>query len=418
MTSMEDLDTEDLESIIGAIKLCNKEAIRIFNEVIHSASLATEASSTSEESSSVLNLGWVDTHLHRVENKLEKVDIEILKWKNLKEKLHVATIEQVDVTRLYLEEQLRTQTLYQSLNIVILSQQSQESQIQDLKLKCKVLQREQKKLQNQCADSDSDLKRLKEKCQGLMRSKEKRLKDSSETPEDSMITKKPRNIAERNSNEKVTYIGSDAVSASRKIQNSTESLHDSQVRKKVIVSSSGSGSGSGIPHHDLITALNGNGDASLTFMCSNSDSNSGDGDIEYLSDNETGHLLLRTDSDENDIEGDGSNKNTDQTGSQSKPHIQSHNKIRPDSTEHKKIIQATVVKKENTEQAKKIQADLRINSLIGREIRKPFRGYSGIFKGTVKQYKEPYFTICYEDGDKEEMNETEILRWIVVAKKK
>ena len=46
-------------------------------------------------------------------------------------------------------------------------------------------------------------------------------------------------------------------------------------------------------------------------------------------------------------------------------------------------------------------------SLLGRYIRNDFPGY-GVFCGVVHCYVTPYYRICYEDGDSEEMSEREV----------
>lgn len=52
------------------------------------------------------------------------------------------------------------------------------------------------------------------------------------------------------------------------------------------------------------------------------------------------------------------------------------------------------------------------NEIIGRKIQRNFPGH-GVFTGTVKSFKTPYYTICYEDGDKEEMTLAEMREWLV-----
>ena len=51
-------------------------------------------------------------------------------------------------------------------------------------------------------------------------------------------------------------------------------------------------------------------------------------------------------------------------------------------------------------------------SLMGRKIQREFPGH-GVFIGTVNSYKVPYYTICYDDGDTEEMNMTEMKKWLI-----
>ena len=52
------------------------------------------------------------------------------------------------------------------------------------------------------------------------------------------------------------------------------------------------------------------------------------------------------------------------------------------------------------------------NIFIGRTIKKPF--YSNIyFTGQVVSYNRPYYTINYVDGDSEDMDESEVKKWVV-----
>ena len=44
---------------------------------------------------------------------------------------------------------------------------------------------------------------------------------------------------------------------------------------------------------------------------------------------------------------------------------------------------------------------------IGRKVEKTFEGH-GVFKGTIKSYKKPYYLIVYDDGDREEMKKEEV----------
>jgi deoxyribodipyrimidine photolyase len=60
----------------------------------------------------------------------------------------------------------------------------------------------------------------------------------------------------------------------------------------------------------------------------------------------------------------------------------------------------------------KYQKSDNVAEIIGRKVRRNFPGH-GVFTGTVKSFKSPYYTICYEDGDKEEMTLVEMREWLV-----
>ena len=87
------------------------------------------------------------------------------------------------------------------------------------------------------------------------------------------------------------------------------------------------------------------------------------------------------------------------------------------SSSNRKIIKSVKEKRQSND-AKKNQAvrsnkvdDLK-ESLLGRRIRKNFPRH-GFYDGTIHAFKRPYFTVVYDDGDKEEITMTEILLWLV-----
>ena len=49
--------------------------------------------------------------------------------------------------------------------------------------------------------------------------------------------------------------------------------------------------------------------------------------------------------------------------------------------------------------------------IVGRFIQRTFPGH-GIFLGRIASYKRPYYTIKYDDGDKEEMTIIEVMEWL------
>jgi hypothetical protein len=75
-----------------------------------------------------------------------------------------------------------------------------------------------------------------------------------------------------------------------------------------------------------------------------------------------------------------------------------------------KTKQNTDISKEPSSREK---ADNLRDSLLGRQVRKKFPGH-GFFVGTVMEYRYPYFTVCYADGDKEDMNLTEVQKWLIL----
>ena len=417
---MANVNIDDLESIIKETTWCNEEAIRLFHHELRCSPLMEETTTNLDATSTKSNLLCVDTHLLRVSHKLDKIDVEILKWKQMKEKLKTITEENEDINQLYMDQKKRTKDLYQSLNTVMGTQQTQESQIHDLKLKCRMLLRDNKKALNYSTEISCDLRRLEDKCRNLIKVRDRRVKDCA-LLESTIMSKKAKMITTSissssssggSSSSSSSY--SSSSSSSNHITNSSSSSSSSSESTKVYDKNSNSSlpnppnprkrvitSCNDIPQHDLITAPNGNGSASISNMC--------------VSTATLDTVVFIPWSNTNDNE----ESNIVAESIQQASHRKVPNQSKVSSITHVPISKHPVQRKEASEfTLKKLSPECRIESYIGGEIKKPFRGYSGIFTGIVKSYRQPYFTICYEDGDKEEMTETELLRWLVILKNK
>lgn len=77
----------------------------------------------------------------------------------------------------------------------------------------------------------------------------------------------------------------------------------------------------------------------------------------------------------------------------------------------KKWLNALPEMNADTIDRNKFQRSENISVIIGRKIQRNFPGH-GVFTGTVTAFKSPYYTVCYEDGDKEEMTLTEMREWL------
>ena len=87
------------------------------------------------------------------------------------------------------------------------------------------------------------------------------------------------------------------------------------------------------------------------------------------------------------------------------------------SSSNRKIITLVKKKRQNDDVKKDLvirgnKFDDSKESLLGRTIRKNFPSH-GYYDGTIQAFKRPYFTVIYDDGDKEEITMTEILLWLV-----
>lgn len=326
LKTMEICRVEDLELIIGEIKCSNEEAIRLFEDETRNSPMIGQSSLIHNSNSRRESLSLIGHHLQKMGCKLEEIDVEILKWNLLKELLESTTSENVAIKNCYLEEKRRTSSLYCSLNDAMSSQQTLEVQMQDLKSKYKALKKEER-------NTTVAYQKLNEKCQGLIAGK-KRTKEENTT-----IIKKQK-VASSSS-----AIFDDALTLDQSNRSIQYPPGD-------------------IPRHDLLTAPNGDGQATV-FPSTSSSS--------LVSSSSTDKIVTV------------SAYQKDQGNNQQK--------------QEKKIV------------SKKVPLEAGNNALIGREIKKQFKGH-GFFTGRVTRYKAPYYIVCYDDGDKEELDELEVQKWL------
>jgi hypothetical protein len=317
---------EDLELFIREIKSSNKEVIRLFQDEARNPFMISQALPTQNCNSRRELLSLIDHHLQNIEIKLENVDIEILKWNLLKQLLESTTSENVAVKNFYYEEQRRSASLRYSLNDTISVQQTQEKEIQDLKSKNKTLQKEQR-------NATVAYQKMSEKYQGLTAGIKRTKEENTTTVKKSKSSSSSSTIVE-------------GISALDQINKSMQHpLGD-------------------IPQHDLLTAPNGDGKATVFPSTSSSNISSSSTDSNAM----------------------GSSSRQDQKTNQQK--------------QDKKALSV-----------KKIPLAAGKNALIGREIKKQFKG-QGIFTGRVSSYRKPYYTVKYDDEDSEDMDEVEVHKWL------
>ena len=408
-------NTEDLQSMISETRSSNEEAIRLFH--LELRPLIHETNVNVVVQASIDNLEWAHTHILRVSDKLDKLDIEIQKWRQMKEKLLVITDENEDINKLYMDEKRRTVALYQSIQAATASQQSQESQIHNLKLKCRTLQRDNKKALARSTEITCELRRFEDKCRNIVKVRERKIKDCA-LSSSSMENKKARisTSGGSSSSSKSSNITHSETIDSNIVQDTSSSSSPPNPRKRSITSCSD------VPQHDLFTALNGNGSASISNMCVSVHTEKPNAldSIQLGSHSQSSNHIAPPNIHALEI----NNKKLIINVESNQPSIQTSLRKVPNQGKAINITDVReqkhpVQKKEPSDSVqKKLSPESKVESYIGGEIKKPFRGYSGIFTGVIKSYKCPYYNICYEDGDKEEMTETEMLRWLVVVKKK
>ena len=104
---------------------------------------------------------------------------------------------------------------------------------------------------------------------------------------------------------------------------------------------------------------------------------------------------------------------TSASGTRKPKHLQNGKKICiPSRGATKKWLNALPEMNSELIDKSKFQKSDNYSEIIGRKVQRNFPGH-GLFTGTVKSFKSPYYTICYEDGDKEEMSLAELREWLV-----
>jgi hypothetical protein len=382
---MEQRGIDELESIVKETRWNNKEAMRLFDNETKALQLAVEDPQQLGSDQVGSNLSLLNIHMHRVENKLNQISAEIAMWKQLNEG-PVNTITENDVDEWHLREKDRRIDLYNALKEAISSQQVKELVLIDLKVKYKALQKDYKKSQHSNNENNARLRKLQEKYQTFV---EKRKKRTFE----------------------LCNLSAEATAKKRKVEESSSSginVGRGPYKRKSpmqidLASNASIFCVSGIPQHNLFTAPNGDGSATLfpgasdedsvpDFIRKNPSASSFSASIpSYLSAKSSSSTKLSVDNNPRDI-----------PSSISKTSLVKK-AIGFSSDEHTSAVNS------NGKVHKK-----QLGTLVGYEVRKLFLGH-GTFTGKVTKFRRPYYTILYEDGDEEEMIEAEILKWIVYS---
>lgn len=381
---MDQRGINELESIVKETRWNNKEAMRLFDNETKGLQLAPadpqQLSSDQVES----NFSWLNIHMHRVENRLDQISAEIVKWKQQNEGPANAITEN-DVDELYLKEKDRRIDLYNALKKTISSQQMKELALIDLKLKYKALQKDYKKSQHSNNENNTRLRKLQEKYQFFADKRKKRGLEPCYLAADA-AAKKP----------KLEESSSSSISVGRGPYRRKSPIQINLPMNASVFSVSG------IPQHDLFTAPN--GDGSATIFPGASDDEDSIPDITQTN--------ISTSSFDASIPTHLSAKSS----SSSKLSVA----INPRDVSKTSYVKRALgissyehnLAASNNGKANKKQS----GTLVGYEVRKLFLGH-GEFAGKVTKFKRPYYTILYEDGDEEEMIEAEILKWIVYSNK-
>jgi hypothetical protein len=374
---------DELESTVKETRWNNREAMRLFDNETKARQLAIEDPQHLGSDETGSSLTWLNVHMHRVENKLDQISAEIVKWKQLNVG-RANSIKENDVDEWHFKEQDRRIGLYSALKKAISSQQAKELILLDLKVKCKALQKEYKKSQHNNNENNAKLKKMQEKYRSFVQKRKKRMIEPCDLSAEAAAKK-----------QKVEESCSSGVSVGRGQQKRKSPL---QVN---LTSNSNIFSISGIPQHNLLTAMNGNGSATIFPGTSNDD---------LIPDFIQGNPSISS------FNASMPAYSSAKSSSSSKLSVANNPRDVPSF-----ISKTTLVKKalgvssdehnsaaiSNSKVHKK-----QLGSFVGFEVRKLFLGH-GTFTGKVTKFKRPYYTVVYEDGDEEEMVEAETLKWIV-----
>jgi hypothetical protein len=264
------------------------------------------------------NIDWIDNHLRHTESKLEEIQCKFINWKIQRDAVELASIRNIDLKCIYLEERRRTATLYNSLDTALSLKQNQESQLYELNQKYLILQAEHQQALNHRTETDKlyavlnatyegEIKQMKE----IVRAQERR------NGENQSLKRRKLNGSKSTNNTTVATIERPNIEKKDK-----KTFKKIPCRLPVA------------PQSSLLSRL-------------------------------------KTDSIVN--------------------------------------MANRLIKEDSGTKAKSSKSK---ESLMGRKIQREFPGH-GIFIGTVNSYKVPYYTICYDDGDTEEMNMTEMKKWLI-----
>lgn len=374
-----DYEIVELESMLLETKWSNNETIRLFEEEMKSLLMENGNSEVLTESSTALNLRWMRTHLYRVGNNLDQMKTEILKWKQVQVRSENATAENCRVEKWYLEEKERAVSLQNSYCQATISQQAHEASIQELKLKFRLLQKDHKKAQHHNSERDARLQKLHEKYRTFTEMQQKKEIDDVDTVSTEFdVVKKRIKLSVEN---RIPPTGRN-VSKSGDV--ALPHAATDAVRRKRPLSS--------LPLS--------NTPETAGVVCSSSSSRKS--------------CKFR----EHSEHADKSSKASDQCqplSCKATPSLRTC--IAQSSTDQPKFYRKTPISSKGSGSASSESSEKRMivraalpavgHTLVGRHIRKRFFGH-GTHLGKITKFISPYYTILYDDGDTEEMLESEI----------
>lgn len=382
-----DYEIVELESMLLETKWSNNETIRLFEEEMKSLLVENGNAEVLSESSTALNLRWMRTHLYRVGNKLDQMKTEILKWKQVQVGSENATAENSRVEKWYLEEKERAVSLQNSYCQATTSQQAHEATVQELKLKFRLLQKDHKKAQHHNSERDARLQKLHEKYRSFTEMQQKREIDDVDTVSTEVeVSKKRIKLSVENK----THPTGRNVSKTGHIA-LPHAATNVERRKRQLVS---------LP---ISSKPETNGE-----VCSSSSSRKPCKFREHSEHADTSSELLDP---------------CQPLSCKATPSLRTC--ISQSSTDQPKFCRKTPISSKRSGSASSESSEKRMivraalpavgHNLVGRHIRKRFFGH-GTHLGKITKFVSPYYTILYDDGDTEEMLESEIGEFLTQPK--
>ena len=385
IVTLGDYEIVELESMILETRWNNNETIRLLENEVTSLLVGNGTSEVSSWSSTALNLRWMRTHLYRVGNNLDQMKTEILKWKQVQIASETSTAETTRIEKWYLEEKERGISLCNSLGLATISQQAHEATIQDMKTKFKLLQKDLKKAQHHNSERDARLQKLHEKYRTFTEMQQKEGTDDADLIGSDVVTKKCKLMVES----KMPSTGRNVIKSIDEAP--PHAVTEARKRKRPLVN---------LPvSNTLVTSGE---------VCTSAPSRK---DVKCVDYTEPAHA---------------SSKLSDpcpRTGSKTTASARISYPQPP--TEQLKFFRKTPISNKgspSTEVSEKriiakaaLPEGCRSNSLVGRHIRKRFFGH-GTHLGKITKFLTPYYTILYDDGDTEEMLESEIDEFLTQPK--
>jgi hypothetical protein len=140
---MAEYNVEDISDVLVEAKWNAKEAFRLFREIKIDCGIQLDGVGIPLNSNLPrTNIGWVLNHLERTLNYIEQAELEVLKYKLLREAVEDLATENVAIKKRFLEEKRRTASLYHSINDLVVEKITCENNLEEAKGKMRELRLE------------------------------------------------------------------------------------------------------------------------------------------------------------------------------------------------------------------------------------------------------------------------------------